>query len=91
MKQQVQQNSHQLSVDCSNAHRGMFSGILVIVLTIISLIMYFVLKEQELYKTSAVIEVTITEMILYTLTAFAILIAMIKMKDLKYSKKCEYD
>lgn len=34
---------HHFSVDCSHAHRGLFAGILVIVLTIISLIMFFVL------------------------------------------------
>jgi Otopetrin len=87
LKANALQNSHQLSVDCSNANRGMFSGILVIVLTIISLIMYFVLKVEKLYRTSAIIEVTITEMILYTLTGLAVLLAMFKMKDLKYSKK----
>lgn len=34
---------HHFSVDCSHAHRGLFAGILVIVITIISLIMFFVL------------------------------------------------
>lgn len=34
---------HHFSVDCSHTHRGLFAGVLLIVLTIISLIMFFVL------------------------------------------------
>lgn len=37
---------HHFSVDCSHAHRGLFAGILLIVLTIISLIMFFVLAHN---------------------------------------------
>lgn len=39
-------SAHQFSVDCSRAHRGMFAGIIVIVLTIICLIMYFVMYKE---------------------------------------------
>lgn len=78
---------HQLSVDCSRAHRGMFAGILVIVLTIISLIMFFVLNEEKTYKTTAVNEVTYIEIFLYILTGSAVVAAMYKMQDLKYSKQ----
>lgn len=78
---------HQLSVDCSRAHRGMFAGILVIVLTIISLIMFFVLDEEKNYKSSAVMEVTWSEIILYVVTGGAVIAAMMKMQDLKYSKQ----
>ena len=76
----------QLSVDCSKAHRGMFAGILVIVLTIISLIMFYVLKEEKLYKETAVIEVTYCEILLYSLTSIAVLLAMRQMRDMKFSK-----
>jgi hypothetical protein len=78
---------HQLSVDCSRAHRGMFAGILVIVLTIISLIMFFVLDEEKSFKSSAVLEVTWSEICLYLVTGGAVLAAMYKMQDLKYSKQ----
>lgn len=76
---------HQLSVDCSRAHRGMFAGILVIVLTIISLIMFFVLNDEMVYKSTAVMEVTYSEIFLYLLTGAAVVAAMFKMQDLKYS------
>lgn len=83
---------HQLSVDCSRAHRGMFAGILVIVLTIISLIMFFVLNDELVYKATAVMEVTYSEIFLYLLTGAAVIAAMYKMQDLKYSasyRKCK--
>jgi Otopetrin len=76
----------QLSVDCSKAHRGMFAGILVTVITIISLIMFFVLQEEKNYKSTAVMEVTYCEILLYVVTTVAVLAAMYKMRDLKYLK-----
>lgn len=83
---------HQLSVDCSKAHRGMFCGILITVLTIISLIMFFVLEsEKKPYKILAVLEVTYCEILLYLITSFAVIGGMYKMRDLKFSKMyCEY-
>lgn len=79
------QNAHHFSVDCSRAHHGMFAGILVIVLTIISLIMFYVLN-IPLYHELATLEVTITEMILYVLTSLAVFGAFIRMRDLKFSQ-----
>ncbi|XP_058823924.1 proton channel OtopLc-like [Topomyia yanbarensis] len=76
-----------LSVDCSNAQRGMFGGILIIVLTIIVLIMYFVLQKERFYKKAATIEVTISEIIIYSITAGAVVWAMFRMRDLKFSQK----
>lgn len=55
-------SDHHFSVDCSNAHRGLFGGILVIVLTIISLIMFFVLTNKTIehpedYENKTIIEI----------------------------------
>lgn len=85
-KPMIDKNQYQLSVDCSRAHRGMFAGILTIVLTIISLIMYFVLVEDIEFKAMAGFEVTITEIILYGLTSAAVVAAMYRMRDLKFCK-----
>jgi hypothetical protein len=79
--------AHHFSVDCSRAHRGMFAGILVIVFTIISLIMYFVLHKEPEYKIFAMQEVTICEITLYTITSGAVLLAMLQMRDMKYQRK----
>lgn len=80
-------SAHQFSVDCSRAHRGMFGGIMVIVLTIICLIMYFVLRDEPDYEKTAIIEVVYCEMILYILTTIAVLSAVFTMRDLKFLRR----
>jgi Otopetrin len=80
-------SAYHFSIDCSSAHRGMFAGIVVIVLTIICLIMYFVLHEQPEYVNLAIKEVTYYEILLYTVCAIAVLVAFFKMRDLKFHKK----
>ncbi|XP_052872301.1 proton channel OtopLc [Anopheles cruzii] len=80
-------SAHHFSVDCSRAHRGMFGGILLTVLTIICLIMYFVLYDEPGYEYFAIQEVTIAETLMYTVTAVAVLVAMLRMRDLRYQRK----
>ncbi|XP_065090975.1 proton channel OtopLc-like isoform X2 [Ochlerotatus camptorhynchus] len=80
-------SAHHFSVDCSRAHRGMFGGIIITVLTIICLIMYFVLHDEPGYEYFALQEVTIAETILYAITAAGVALAMLKMRDIKYCKK----
>lgn len=80
-------SAHHFSVDCSRAHRGMFGGIMVIVLTIICLIMYFVLSDEPDYEKTAITEVVCCEMILYVLTMLAVFSAVFTMRDLKFLRK----
>lgn len=80
-------SAHHFSVDCSRAHRGMFAGILIIVLTIICLIMYFVLHDEKDYETIAIDEVVWCEILMYTLTIFAVMAAVFTMRDLKFQRK----
>ena len=80
-------SAHHFSVDCARAHRGMFTGILVIVVTIICLIMYFVLHDEPGYELMAISEVTICEILLYSVTTLAVVAAVIKMRDLKFQSK----
>ncbi|XP_058443302.1 proton channel OtopLc-like isoform X2 [Malaya genurostris] len=80
-------SAHHFSVDCSRAHRGMFGGIIITVLTIICLIMYFVLHDEPGYEYFALQEVTIAETMLYSVTAAGVVAAMIRMRDLKFCKK----
>uniref|UniRef100_A0A7G3AED3 Putative conserved plasma membrane protein n=3 Tax=Lutzomyia longipalpis TaxID=7200 RepID=A0A7G3AED3_LUTLO len=65
----------------------MFAGILVIVLTIICLIMFFVLHDVEGYEMLAIQEVTVCEILMYCVTTMAVLAAMYKMRDLRYQQK----
>lgn len=81
-----ERNAHHFSVDCSRAHHGMFAGILVIVLSIISLIMFYVLSKVPSYHLLATLEVTFCEMILYVVTSVAVFGAFLKMRDLKFSQ-----
>lgn len=79
-------SAYHFSVDCSRAHRGMFAGILIIVLTIISLIMFYVLSDVPAYHQKATFEVTVTEIIVYAITAIAVLLAYMKMRDLRFAQ-----
>ncbi|RVE41839.1 hypothetical protein evm_013504 [Chilo suppressalis] len=80
---------HHFSVDCSHAHRGLFGGILVIVLTIISLIMFFVLANGPKTINDAIFEVNVCEIILYSITALACMIALKQMRLLPYKRKAQ--
>ncbi|XP_050315034.1 proton channel OtopLc-like [Anthonomus grandis grandis] len=75
---------HHYSVDCARAHKGLFVGILLLVLTIISLILFFVLISRSEFVGLAVIEVNICELTLYGLTTFASVIGMWQVRQLKY-------
>ncbi|CAG5009771.1 unnamed protein product [Parnassius apollo] len=75
---------HLYSVDCARAHKGLFFGILVLVLTIISLILFFVLISKKEYATLAVVEVNVCELTLYAMTTFASLAGMVCVRNLKY-------
>lgn len=75
---------HYYSVDCARAHKGLFIGILILVLTIISLILFFVLISRPEYVTVAVTEVTICELILYGTATMATLVGMIQVRHLQY-------
>lgn len=81
-----ERNAHHFSVDCSRAHHGMFAGILVIVLTIISLIMFYVLSKVAQYRTLATLQITWCEIILYMVASGAAFAAFVKMRYLKFSQ-----
>jgi Otopetrin len=80
-------SAYHFSIDCSKAHRGMFAGIVVIVLTIICLILYFVLRDQPAYVNLAIKEVTLYEITLYTVSSLAVMVAFFRMRDLKFQRK----
>lgn len=80
-------SAYHFSIDCSKAHRGMFAGIVIIVMTIICLIMYFVLHEQPEYINLAIMEVTYYEILLYSVCGAAVMAAFFRMRDLKFQKK----
>ncbi|XP_034118093.1 proton channel OtopLc isoform X1 [Drosophila albomicans] len=86
VKPVTQKPAHHFSVDCSQSHKGLFFGILIIVMTIISMIMYFVLYTQPGFELIATQEVTLWETFMYFMCASAIITGMILMRDLRYIK-----
>ncbi|XP_043271518.1 proton channel OtopLc-like [Venturia canescens] len=72
---------YQLSIDCSSAHRGLFGGILVIAATVLSLIMFFVLKESK--PTMAIEQVTALETAILIAGALAALGGILKLRHLE--------
>ncbi|XP_071452999.1 proton channel OtopLc-like [Hetaerina americana] len=80
-------SSQHFSVDCASAHRGLFSGILVLVLTIISLIMFLVLEREPGYAHLAILEVNACEVSLYVLTTLATLVCAFQIRKLKKKRR----
>ncbi|GLG95585.1 Proton channel OtopLc [Gryllus bimaculatus] len=78
---------YHFSVDCAGAHKGLFVGIVVMVLTIISLILFFVLNKDPKHHKTAVLEVNVIELVLYVLCTVAVLLCMLRMRALKYKRK----
>ncbi|KFM78483.1 Otopetrin-2, partial [Stegodyphus mimosarum] len=72
-------------VDCTKANKGLFTGILILVLSIISIILFFVLINKPNYKVLAIMEARITELSLYLLTSIAVAAALLQVRELKYN------
>ena len=84
---------HHYSVDCTNANRGLFFGIFILVLSIISMIIFLVLISRDEFKTLAIAEVHLSELILYMMTLAACFIGMIQVSSLRFnsSRKTDLD
>ncbi|XP_016986508.1 proton channel OtopLc [Drosophila rhopaloa] len=80
----MKRSPHHYSVDCARAHKGLFVGILILVLTIISLIIFFVLISRPEFVALAVTEVTICELLIYGTATIATLVGMIQIRHLQY-------
>lgn len=90
-----QRSAHHYSVDCTHANTGLFTGIFVMVLTIISLIVFFVLisSPDPSLHNAAITVASMTELVLYCVTTVAVLIGMCQVRSLWYdtSRKLELD
>lgn len=67
---------HHYSVDCTNANKGLFFGIFVLVLSILAMILFFVLIHREDYKSVAITIIHVAEFVLYMMTLIAVLIGI---------------
>ncbi|XP_023217993.1 otopetrin-2-like [Centruroides sculpturatus] len=84
---------HYYHVDCTKANKGLFTGIFVLSLSIISIILFFVFINKLKTKPLAVLEARITELVLYLMTSLAVAVSLYQMKELKYfpNKNAELD
>ncbi|RWS30987.1 otopetrin-2-like protein 1, partial [Leptotrombidium deliense] len=73
-------------VDCAKAHKGLFCGIFLLVVCIISLILFFVLIKKPNYRHLGVLQAHIVELAIYTITAIACILAIIQVRELKYNR-----
>jgi hypothetical protein len=64
-----------LQVDCAKAHKGLFCGIFLLVVCIISLILFFVLIKKPNYRHIGVLQAHIVELLVYVINAIACIIA----------------
>ena len=76
------------SIDCSKSSTGLFCGIVVLVVTIISLIVFFVfISNEDLRLRKLAVQVAaFSELIIYSLTSVAVLVAMWQMRRLCYDQ-----
>ena len=69
------------SVDCTKANKGLFFGIFILVLSILAMILFVVLINREVYATSAVYVINVSELTLYLLAMIAVVIGMKQVSD----------
>ncbi|XP_018565130.1 uncharacterized protein LOC108906385 [Anoplophora glabripennis] len=77
----------QFSVDCAQAHKGLFSGILALAVTIISLIMFFELVGYKEFKDATVFQVNVWEAILFWTATIAAVSCMAALRDISFVKE----
>lgn len=77
---------HHYRVDCSNAIKGLFTGILVLVMAIISVIVFFVLVIRPEFHDLALMEAHVAELVLFTITSIAPLLAMYRIRHFRYAR-----
>jgi hypothetical protein len=83
-------SAHNFTVDCHNAHKGLGAGILVLVLTIISLVLFLVLHNEEEYVQLAVYELSLCEMGVFLLCVLVVLACMFKIRRLPAGRSLKY-
>lgn len=85
---------HQYNVDCSHATKGLFTGILILVLSIISVILFFVLVNKKENQNLAVQLAYVSELVLFVLTTLAVIVAMVttrRFRRARHRKNVELD
>lgn len=76
------EETKQYSVDCTRSEKGLTAGLVCNVYTLISLIVYFSLRKTQ--KETAFWCLTVCEVILYSTSIWAMVVAAVQMRNLAY-------
>ena len=70
------------SVDCSRANNGLFCGIFVTVVTIVTIVVFFVLiaSDNPALRQTAITLGSVTELALYSFSTTAVLIGIVQVR-----------
>ena len=74
----VNNSCQRYNVDCNGSHAGLFCGVVMVVLTIVSLILNFVLTTKEVSRSSMVR--SMSDLVIYTVATVAVLIGTCQMR-----------
>lgn len=83
--------AHSIHVDCSGSSRGLFIGIFVLVATVITMIIFFVLIGTTSYLDTALKLEHLSEVVTYVLTSIAVILAFHRMQALRFSIEKKID
>ncbi|VEN61277.1 unnamed protein product [Callosobruchus maculatus] len=75
------------SVDCAQAHKGLFGGLMALAVTIISLIMFFELVTHQERKDAAILQVNVWEAFLFVAGTIAVIFCIAALRDVELCKK----
>ena len=74
----VNNSCQRYNVDCNRSHAGLFCGVVMVVLTIVSLILNFVLATKEVSRSSMVRYMS--DLVIYSVATLAVLIGTCQMR-----------
>lgn len=77
----ARRSRHQYSVDCAKANKGLFAGLFVLVMTIISLVIFFALINNVNYRVVAVMEVGVIRLILFCSAFLATVVGIVQVTE----------
>lgn len=77
-------SKEEFRTDCHSTNKGLFLGIFIVVLAIISLILFFVLVDSEEYSTYGVLASHSFEIFLYFITTIFVFSAYLRMQGLRF-------
>ena len=84
-----QKKKGRVIVDCQGSNKGLFFGILVLVATVVSMIVFYVLVQRQHYSESAIIVIYTSEIVLYMSAILAAILAFVMMRQMQF--QCDRD